>query len=55
MGYGDVGDHVEFAEALGGEPKTEMWFVAGADPDAAVYAGLRAGVSRADFGGAECG
>jgi mannose-6-phosphate isomerase len=37
------------AAALGGEPKTEMWFVAGADPGARVHAGLRAGVTRARF------
>ncbi len=37
------------APSLGGEPKTEMWYVAHADPGARIYAGLRAGVSRADF------
>jgi mannose-6-phosphate isomerase len=40
------------APALGGEPKTEMWYVAHADADAHIYAGLRAGVSRAAFEGA---
>jgi mannose-6-phosphate isomerase len=38
------------AAALGGEPKTENWYIAQADPGAAVYAGLRAGV---DFGSFE--
>lgn len=37
------------APQLNGEPKTEMWFIAAADPDAKLYAGLRHGVSRADF------
>jgi len=37
------------AQSLGGEPKTENWFIAHADPGAAVYAGLRAGVTRESF------
>lgn len=37
------------ATALGGEAKTEMWYVAHADAGAAIYAGLRAGVSREQF------
>jgi mannose-6-phosphate isomerase len=37
------------AAELGGEPKTEMWHVAAAEPGARIYAGLRPGVSRADF------
>jgi mannose-6-phosphate isomerase len=37
------------APALGGEPKTEMWYVAHADAGAGIYAGLRSGVSRAHF------
>lgn len=37
------------AAALGGEPKTEVWFVAHAEPGAAIYAGLRAGVTRERF------
>lgn len=37
------------AEELGGEPKTEMWFIADAAPGAKLYVGLRKGVSRADF------
>jgi mannose-6-phosphate isomerase len=35
--------------ALGGEPKTEMWYVADADPDADIYVGLQGGVTRAEF------
>lgn len=37
------------AAELNGEPKTEMWFIADAAPEAELYAGLRYGVSRADF------
>jgi mannose-6-phosphate isomerase len=37
------------APALGGEPKTEMWYVAAADPGAKLYAGLHRGVTREDF------
>jgi mannose-6-phosphate isomerase len=37
------------AVALGGEPKTENWFIAGAGPDAALIVGLRPGVTRAQF------
>ncbi|MEM8954194.1 MAG: type I phosphomannose isomerase catalytic subunit [Verrucomicrobiota bacterium] len=37
------------AGELGGEPKTEMWFVAAADEGAQLYVGLKAGVSREDF------
>ena len=37
------------AEALGGEPKTENWFIAGAGPDAALIVGLRSGVTRELF------
>ncbi|MEO8484036.1 MAG: type I phosphomannose isomerase catalytic subunit [Acidobacteriota bacterium] len=37
------------APALGGEPKTEMWYVAHADEGASVYAGVRSGVTRASF------
>ncbi|MCP5556901.1 MAG: class I mannose-6-phosphate isomerase [Verrucomicrobiaceae bacterium] len=40
---------VGVAAELGGEPKTEMWFVAHADPGAKIYAGLREGVKRVDF------
>lgn len=34
------------APSLKGEPKTEMWYVASAMPDAAVLAGLKPGVDR---------
>lgn len=37
------------AAALNGEPKTEMWFIAHAEPGAKIYAGLKKGVTRADF------
>jgi mannose-6-phosphate isomerase len=37
------------AASLGGEPKTEMWYVAQAGPAAEIFAGLKKGVSRADF------
>jgi len=37
------------AATLGGEPKTEMWYVLEADRDAHLIAGLRRGVSAADF------
>jgi len=40
---------VDVAPALGGEPKTEMWFVAHADDRARIYAGLKAGVTREHF------
>lgn len=39
----------EIAPQFGGEPKTEMWFVAHADAGAKIYAGLRNGVTRAQF------
>jgi mannose-6-phosphate isomerase len=37
------------AAALGGEPKTEMWHIAEAQPGADLYVGLRRGVTRAEF------
>jgi mannose-6-phosphate isomerase len=37
------------APSLGGEPKTEMWYIARADPGAKLYAGLKAGVTRGAF------
>lgn len=40
---------VERAAELGGEPKTEMWFIADCDADAKLYVGLKHGVTRADF------
>ncbi len=40
---------IERAAALGGEPKTEMWFIADCDPGAKLYVGLKHGITRADF------
>lgn len=40
---------LHLAAELGGEPKTEMWFIADCDPGAKLYVGLKSGVSRADF------
>ena len=37
------------AAALKGEPKTEMWYIADAGPDAELYVGLKPGVTRGDF------
>lgn len=37
------------APKLGGEPKTEMWYIADARPDAALYVGLKKGVTREEF------
>ncbi len=37
------------AAELGGEPKTEMWFIADAAPGAELYVGLKRGVTRAEF------
>jgi mannose-6-phosphate isomerase len=37
------------AKELKGEPKTEMWFIADASPDASLYVGLKRGVTRAEF------
>lgn len=40
---------VNLAAGLGGEPKTEMWYIAGAEPGAKLYVGLKKGVTRGDF------
>jgi mannose-6-phosphate isomerase len=37
------------AAELGGEPKTEMWYVADATPDADLFVGLKRGTTRAEF------
>jgi mannose-6-phosphate isomerase len=37
------------AALLGGEPKTELWYVAHAGPDAELFVGLNKGVTRAQF------
>jgi mannose-6-phosphate isomerase len=34
---------------LGGEPKTEMWYIAEAAPGAELYVGLKRGVTRSEF------
>jgi mannose-6-phosphate isomerase len=37
------------AAELRGDPKTEMWYIADAIPNAELYVGLKRGVTRADF------
>jgi mannose-6-phosphate isomerase len=37
------------AERLGGEPKSEMWYIAQAGPKAELFVGLRTGVTRGEF------
>lgn len=37
------------AEALQGEPKTEMWYVAAVEPDADLFVGLKKGTTQGDF------
>lgn len=37
------------AKELRGDPKTEMWYIADAAPNASLYVGLKRGVTRADF------
>src|SRR5579884_1064677 len=37
------------AVVLGGEPKTEMWYIAEATPAAELFVGLKRGVTPADF------
>jgi mannose-6-phosphate isomerase len=39
----------EVAPRLGGEPKTEMWYLLDASLDSDLYAGLKCGVDRAGF------
>ena len=39
----------DLAPSLGGEPKTEMWYIADADAGAKLYVGLKNGVTREDF------
>lgn len=40
---------VALAARLGGEPKTEMWYIADCDAGAKLYVGLKNGVTREDF------
>lgn len=37
------------AASLGGEPKTEMWYIAEAEPGAQLFVGLNPGVTRQEF------
>src|SRR5262245_36022788 len=37
------------AAELGGEPKTELWYIAEAEPGAELYVGLKRGVTRNEF------
>lgn len=37
------------ARQLGGEPKTEMWYITHAHPGAELYVGLKRGVTRSEF------
>jgi mannose-6-phosphate isomerase len=37
------------AEALRGEPKTEMWYITRAEPNAKLYVGLRKGTTKVEF------
>lgn len=39
----------EVADALGGEPKTENWYIAGCKEDATLIVGLKKGVTRQEF------
>ena len=39
----------DIAEKLGGEPKTEMWYIADCKPDAKLYVGLKKGTTKATF------
>lgn len=40
---------VEMAEELGGDAKTEMWYIADCDPGAKLYVGFKDGVTKEDF------
>ena len=37
------------AAQFGGEPKTEMWYIVDATPEAVLYVGLKSGATRDDF------
>jgi mannose-6-phosphate isomerase len=39
----------DVAAQFDGEPKTEMWYIADATPEAALYVGLKRGVKREEF------
>ena len=40
---------LHLADSLGGEPKTEMWVIAAAEPGAKLHVGMKHGVSDDDF------
>jgi len=40
---------VELAEELGGDAKTEMWYIADCNPGAKLYVGFKDGVTKEDF------
>lgn len=40
---------VEMAKELGGEAKTEMWYIADCNPGAKLYVGFKDGVTKEDF------
>ncbi len=39
----------ELADELGGEPKTEMWYIADVEPESKLYVGLKKGVTKESF------
>lgn len=39
----------QIAQSLGGEPKTEMWYIADCDPGAKLYVGLKNGCTKESF------
>src|SRR5256885_5156137 len=39
----------EIAESLGGEAKTEFWYIAAAEPNAEIFVGLRKSMTRDQF------
>lgn len=39
----------QIARQLGGEPKTEMWYITQASPSAELFAGLKTGVTKPEF------
>ncbi len=40
----------KIAAKLGGEPKTEFWYIASAEPDAELFVGFRKSITRDQFG-----
>ena len=44
-----VHPQTKIAATLGGEPKTEMWYIAATEPGAELFVGLRRGTTRARF------